>query len=60
MYYHVLGTPQLEDWLVFDTPEHPEWMFGLEVSDDGRYRSCGSDLGCGCIFNCGCGCGCDC
>lgn len=56
MYYHVLGTPQSEDWLVFDTPEHPEWMFGLEVSDDGRYRSCGSDLGCGCIFNCGCDC----
>lgn len=37
LYYHRLGTPQSADPLVFALPEHPEWMFGGEVTDDGRY-----------------------
>ncbi|MDP2438034.1 MAG: prolyl oligopeptidase family serine peptidase [archaeon] len=37
LYYHVLGTAQSEDALVFEDAAHPEWMFGAEVSDDGKY-----------------------
>jgi prolyl oligopeptidase len=37
LYYHRLGTPQSADPRVFSIPEHPEWMFYGEVTDDGRY-----------------------
>jgi prolyl oligopeptidase len=37
MYYHVLGTPQAADRLIFEIKEHPEWRFGGSVTDDGRY-----------------------
>lgn len=37
IYYHRLGTPQSADKLVFELPEHPEWMIDAEISHDGRY-----------------------
>jgi prolyl oligopeptidase len=37
MYYHKIGTPQSEDVIVFDRPDHPDWLFGGSVTDDGRY-----------------------
>lgn len=37
LYYHGLGTPQAADRLVLELPEHPDWFFGGEVSEDGRY-----------------------
>lgn len=37
VYYHVVGTPQSEDRLIYERPDHPEWGFGADVSDDGRY-----------------------
>ncbi len=35
--FHRLDTPQGEDTLVYARPDQPEWGFGAEVSDDGRY-----------------------
>jgi len=35
-YYHVLGTPQSEDLLVY-TPEDEKWLVGAEVTSDGAY-----------------------
>lgn len=34
--YHRLGTDPADDPLVFATPEHPDWGFEPEVTDDGR------------------------
>ena len=36
LYYHVLGTSQSEDVWVYAIPEHPTWMAGVGVTDDGR------------------------
>ncbi|MCZ6671299.1 MAG: prolyl oligopeptidase family serine peptidase [Verrucomicrobia bacterium] len=35
--YHRLGTNQADDVVVYYRPDHPEWGYGLEVTDDGRY-----------------------
>ena len=37
LYFHRLNTPQSADTLVYERPDQPEWGFGAEVSDDGRY-----------------------
>jgi len=37
LYYHRLGTKQSEDVLVAEFPDHPKWMCGAELSNDGRY-----------------------
>jgi prolyl oligopeptidase len=37
LYYHRIGTAQSADVLIVSAPEHPTWMFGAEVTDDGRY-----------------------
>jgi prolyl oligopeptidase len=37
LYYHRLGAPQAEDVLVYERPDHKEWGFGGQVSEDGRY-----------------------
>jgi prolyl oligopeptidase len=37
LYFHRLGTPQDQDELVYQRPDHPEWMFDAHVTDDGRY-----------------------
>ena len=35
--YHKLGTPQTADTIVYERPDHKEWMFGGEATEDGRY-----------------------
>jgi prolyl oligopeptidase len=37
VYYHRAGTPQSEDVLVYQRPDHPEWGFSNEVTEDGHY-----------------------
>ncbi len=37
IYYHRVGTPQSEDVLVYRRPDHPDWGFFPEVTEDGRY-----------------------
>ncbi len=35
--YHRLGTSQENDVVVFYRPDHPEWGYDVEVTDDGHY-----------------------
>jgi len=37
LYFHRLGTPQEEDALVFSRAEQPDWSFGADVTEDGRW-----------------------
>jgi prolyl oligopeptidase len=37
LYYHRLGTPQAEDRLVYERPDHKDWGFLAQVTEDGRY-----------------------
>ncbi len=37
LYYHRLGTPQAQDALVYERPDHKEWRFAGTVTEDGRY-----------------------
>ena len=45
LYYHRLGTPQSDDVLVYERPDHKEWMFGSDVTEDGRYLIIGVSQG---------------
>lgn len=35
LYYHALGQDQAADKLIYERPDHPEWGFGAEVTEDG-------------------------
>ena len=35
--YHRVGTPQSDDIVAYARPDHPEWCFAAQVTDDGRY-----------------------
>jgi prolyl oligopeptidase len=37
LFFHRVGTPQLDDVLVYERPDQPEWGFGGNVTEDGRY-----------------------
>jgi prolyl oligopeptidase len=37
LFFHEIGTAQDKDALVYARPDKPDWLFGAEVSDDGRY-----------------------
>ena len=37
VYYHRLGTSQSQDVLVYERPDEPEWGYGCDVTEDGRY-----------------------
>jgi prolyl oligopeptidase len=37
LYYHRIGTPQSQDHLIFERPDHPDWFVSGGVTEDGRY-----------------------
>lgn len=37
VYHHKVGTAQAADKLVYQRPDHPEWGFQTEVTEDGNY-----------------------
>ena len=37
VYYHVLGTSQDEDKLIYKRPDHPDWTFSTSLTHDGKY-----------------------
>jgi prolyl oligopeptidase len=37
IYYHKLGTPQSEDVLIYEEPEHPSWLIGGGTTEDERF-----------------------
>jgi len=37
VYFHRVGTPQAHDVLVYERPDHPDWLFASQVTEDGRY-----------------------
>ncbi|HJU65849.1 MAG TPA: prolyl oligopeptidase family serine peptidase [Gemmatimonadaceae bacterium] len=37
LYYHVRGTPQSDDQLIYERPDQPDWGFRAQVTDDGQY-----------------------
>ncbi len=44
--YHVLGDDQARDVTILALPEHPDWMIGCEVSDDGGRAILSISSGC--------------
>ena len=37
LYFHAVGTTQDKDVLVYERPDRPDWMFGADTTDDGRF-----------------------
>ncbi|GLB33294.1 putative prolyl oligopeptidase [Lyophyllum shimeji] len=37
VYYHRIGTPQSDDILIHKDPDNPEWMWNVDISEDGKY-----------------------
>ena len=35
--YHKVGTPQTDDAIIYERPDHKEWGFNSDVSEDGNY-----------------------
>jgi prolyl oligopeptidase len=43
--YHRVGTPQAADELVYFRPEHPDWQYDAEASEDGHWLVIATHLG---------------
>ncbi|KAG6853174.1 hypothetical protein C0991_006352 [Blastosporella zonata] len=37
VYYHKLGTTQSEDILIYSDKTNPEWMWSVDITEDGKY-----------------------
>lgn len=42
IYFHAIGTPQAQDRLVYATPEQPNMLHTLSITEDGRYLAIAS------------------
>lgn len=47
VYFHTLGTPQIDDRLVYSTPDQPHLVHVANVTDDGSYATIYSSPGSG-------------
>lgn len=45
LYYHRLGTPQSEDRLIYERPDHKDWQINGGVTEDGQYLIIDSSVG---------------
>ena len=45
VFFHKLGTDQSRDELVYERPDHKDWGFGADVTEDGRYLTLSVSLG---------------
>ena len=45
IFFHQLGAAQLQDKLIYERPDQKEWLFGAEVTEDGRYLVIGVQRG---------------
>ncbi|MCP4203970.1 MAG: S9 family peptidase [bacterium] len=45
IYYHRIGTPQSDDVMVYARPDHPDWGFWPEVTEDGKYLILHTSIG---------------
>ena len=37
LFFHKLGDPAEKDVVVYERPDHPDWGFGADLTDDGRW-----------------------
>ncbi len=37
LFYHQLGASQSKDKLIYERPDHKDWLFNAQVTDDGKY-----------------------
>lgn len=37
VYYHRVGTPQERDELIYDRPDHTDWLYSPQITEDGHY-----------------------
>ncbi|MBT8075705.1 MAG: prolyl oligopeptidase family serine peptidase [Gammaproteobacteria bacterium] len=47
IYFHATGTAQGADKLVYERPDHPDWLLIPQISDDGRFLVIYSQTGSG-------------
>jgi prolyl oligopeptidase len=47
IYFHATGTAQDADKLVYERPDHPDWLLIPQISDDGRFLVIYSQTGSG-------------
>ncbi len=45
IYYHLVGTPQGKDALVYERKDQPKWYLGAGVTEDGKYLIIGAEAG---------------
>jgi prolyl oligopeptidase len=45
LYYHQLGAKQNADKLIYADPEHPDWQFDGDVTEDGKYLAIDVSVG---------------